>query len=427
MGGKGLLRRLDWLSIFIFICLVIIGWINIYSSTYSEGQKNIFDFSTIYGKQLIFIGINCILILVILALESNFFERFSSIIYTVSLVLLLGLFVFGTTIAGATSWYSLGFFNLQPSELAKVATALAIAKYLSDIQTDIKRNKDQLFAFLILLIPAVLVIPQPDPGSALVYFSLVFVLFREGIPLFYLAIGLFTILVFVCTLMFGTIWIAIVLGLLIAMFLLLKKPSLRVPIIPIVGIFIITILFSLSVNFVFENVFEQRHRDRFSLWLSLEKDPEKLEEIRKTIGYNTYQSEKAIESGGFFGKGFLEGTRTKGDFVPEQHTDYIFTTVGEEWGFIGTTTVIILFTILLLRLVYLSERQKNAFNRMYGYGVISILLVHYFINIGMVIGVLPTIGIPLPFFSYGGSGLLGFTALLFIFLKMDSNRLKEGF
>jgi rod shape determining protein RodA len=185
------------------------------------------------------------------------------------------------------------------------------------------------------------------------------------------------------------------------------------------------VLFSLSVNFVFNSVFEQRHRDRFSLWLRLEKDPKKLEEIRKDIGYNTYQSEKAIESGGLSGKGFLEGTRTKGDFVPEQHTDYIFSTVGEEWGFMGTATVVILFTTLLLRLVYLSERQKNDFSRMYGYGVISILFVHYFINIGMVTGVLPTIGIPLPFFSYGGSGLLFFTALLFIFLKLDANRLNE--
>lgn len=426
-AGKGLLKRLDWASILIFVLLVAIGWVNIYSSTYSEGQENVFDFSAVYGKQLMFIIINVFLIIIILALESNFFERFSSVIYVISLVLLAGLFVFGTTIAGATSWYNLGFFNFQPAELAKVATALALAKYLSDIQTDIKRNKDQLIAFLIILIPAILVIPQPDPGSALVFFSLIFVLFREGIPIFYLAIGIFSILIFVCTLMFGTIWILIILGLLLGLFFLLKKQSLKVPIIPIALIFVLTILFSLSVNFVFENVFEQRHRDRFSLWLSLEKDPNKLEEIRKTIGYNTYQSEKAIESGGLIGKGFLEGTRTKGDFVPEQHSDYIFTTVGEEWGFVGTTTVIILFTLLLLRLVYLAERQKNAFKRMYGYGVISILFVHYFINIGMVIGVLPTIGIPLPFVSYGGSGLLGFTALLFIFLKMDSNRLKEGF
>ncbi len=407
--------------------LVTIGWVNIYSSTYSGAEESGFNFSSIYGKQLLFIGVNFVLIIIILGLESNFFERFSSVIYVISLALLLGLFVFGKTIAGATSWYNLGFFNLQPSELAKVATALALAKYLTDIQTDVKRKKHQFYGFLILLIPAILVIPQPDPGSALVFFSLVFVLFREGIPVFYLGIGLFTILIFICTLMFGTIWITIVLGILISLFFLLKKKSFKIPVIPISIALVVTILFSLSVNFVFENVFEQRHRDRFSLWLSLEKDPKKLEVIRKTIGYNTYQSEKTIESGGFFGKGFLEGTRTKGDFVPEQHTDYIFTTVGEEWGFIGTTTVIILFSILLLRLVYLAERQKNAFNRMYGYGVVSILLVHYFINIGMVIGLLPTIGIPLPFFSYGGSGLLGFTALLFIFIKMDSNRLKEGF
>ncbi|MBU2995458.1 rod shape-determining protein RodA [Cellulophaga baltica] len=424
--GKSVLKRLDWLSILIFILLVTIGWVNIYASTYSEDELA-FNFSSIYGKQILFIGINFILIIVILALESNFFERFASVIYVIALILLLGLFVFGTTIAGATSWYNLGFFNLQPSELAKVATALALARYLTDIQTDIKRKRHQFYGFLVLFIPAILVIPQPDPGSALVFFSLVFVLFREGIPVFYLGIGLFTILIFICTLMFGTIWITIVLGILVSLFFLLKKKSFKIPVIPISIALLVTILFSLSVNFVFENVFEQRHRDRFSLWLSLEKDPKKLEVIRKTIGYNTYQSEKTIESGGFFGKGFLEGTRTKGDFVPEQHTDYIFTTVGEEWGFIGTSTVIILFSILLLRLVYLAERQKNAFNRMYGYGVVSILLVHYFINIGMVIGLLPTIGIPLPFFSYGGSGLLGFTALLFIFLKMDSNRLKEGF
>lgn len=427
MAGKDLLKRLDWLSILIFILFVAIGWVNIYSSTYSEGQENVFDFSTIYGKQLMFIFINIVLIIVILALESNFFERFSSIIYVISLLLLVGLFLFGSTISGATSWYNLGFFNLQPSELAKVATALALAKYLSDIQTDIKRNKDQLFAFLIILIPAVLVIPQPDPGSALVFFSLIFVLFREGTSVFYLGLGISAILIFVCSLMFGTIWITFFLGLLLGLFLLLRKQSMKISVVLVAMVFISTILFSLSVNFLFENVFEQRHRDRFSLWLGLEKDANKLEEIRKTIGYNTYQSEKAIESGGIFGKGFLEGTRTKGDFVPEQHTDYIFTTVGEEWGFMGTTTVIVLFTLLLLRLVYLAERQKNAFNRMYGYGVISILFIHYFINIGMVIGVLPTIGIPLPFFSYGGSGLLGFTALLFIFLKIDSNRLKEGF
>lgn len=426
MAGKSVLKRIDWLTVFIYLALLTIGWVNIYSSTFSDADVSIFNFGTLHGKQFFFIGVSFLMIILVLALEANFYERFSSVLYIFSMVLLLGLFVFGKTIAGATSWYDLGFFNLQPSELAKVATALALAKYLSDIQTDIKRRKDQLYAFLVVLIPAILIIPQPDPGSALVFFALIFVIFREGLPIYYLGLLLLTVLVFVTTLIFSTLWVSIFLTLLIVLFILLKKKTFKVPILPMISLAVIAVLFSLSVNFVFNNVFEQRHRDRFSLWLRLEKDPVKLEKIRKTIGYNTYQSEKAIESGGFFGKGFLEGTRTKGDFVPEQHTDFIFSTVGEEWGFLGTTTVVLLFTIMLLRLVYLSERQKNPFSRMYGYGVISILFIHYFINIGMVIGILPTIGIPLPFFSYGGSGLLFFTILLFIFLKLDSNRLKEG-
>ena len=425
MFGRKAYKRIDWLTVLFYLLLVAIGWLNIYSSTFTESSSSIFDFGELYGKQLIFIGLSLISVVAILALEASFYERFSSVLYIISMVLLLGLFVFGKTIAGATSWYDLGFFNFQPSELAKVATVLALAKYLSDIQTDIKNRKDQFYSFLIILIPALLIIPQPDPGSALVFFALVFVLFREGLPLYYLGFAVLAMLVFITTLMFGTTWVGIGLVLIIALFLLLKRASFKIPILPLISVFVITIAFSLSVNFVFNNVFEQRHRDRFSLWLRLEKDPDKLEQIRKTIGYNTYQSEKAIESGGFFGKGFLEGTRTKGDFVPEQHTDYIFSTVGEEWGFLGTTIVVILFTLLLLRLVYLAERQKNDFSRMYGYGAISILLIHYFINIGMVIGVLPTIGIPLPFFSYGGSGLLGFTVLLFIFLKLDANRLNE--
>ena len=361
MSGKSILKRIDWLSIFLYVALVVIGWVSIYSSTFKEADISIFDFGTLHGKQLFFIGTSIAVIIIILALEANLYERFANLFYIFAMLSLLGLFVFGKTVAGATSWYDLGFFNLQPSELAKVATALALAKYLSSIQTDIKRKKDQFYALLIVLIPAILIVPQPDPGSALVFFALVFVIFREGLPLFYLGIALLAILVFVTTLMFGTVWVGIALILLLALLLLFKKKTFTVPIFPMVALVAITILFSFSVNFVFNNVFEQRHRDRFSLWLRLEKDPAKLEQIRKTIGYNTYQSEKAIESGGFFGKGFLEGTRTKGDFVPEQHSDYIFTTIGEEWGFVGTVTVILLFTLLLLRLVFLAERQKTAF------------------------------------------------------------------
>ncbi len=426
MSGRGLFGRIDWLTIFLYALLVLIGWINIYSTTLSDPNASIFDFSTLYGKQLFFIGVAFIGIVLVLFIETNFFERFASIFYIVSLVLLVGLFLFGKTIAGATSWYDLGFFNLQPSELAKVTTALALAKYLSDIQTDLKNRKHQLYALAIILLPALLILPQPDPGSSLIYFSLFFVLFREGFPLYYLGIVLAMIALFATTLMFGTVWVGIGLVILTILTFTFKRATVKIPILPVAGALIVALLFSLSVGFVYDNVFKQRHRDRFALWLSLEKDEQKLEEIRKTIGYNTYQSEKAIESGGFFGKGFLEGTRTKGDFVPEQHTDYIFSSVGEEWGFLGTATVILLFSIFFLRLIYLAERQKRDFSRMYGYGVISILSIHYFVNIGMVIGLLPTIGVPLPFFSYGGSGLIFFTMLLFIFLKLDSNRLRDG-
>ncbi len=426
MSGRGPFGRLDWITVILYTLLVFIGWINIYSTSVGEAHTSIFDFSTLYGKQLFFIGLAILGIIFVLFVESQFFERFASIFYVVSIVLLLGLFVFGKTIAGATSWYDLGFFNLQPSELAKVTTSLALAKFLSDIQTDIRTGKHQLYALAIILLPALLILPQPDPGSSLIYFSLFFVLFREGFPIYYLGILIFAVVLFATTLMFGTVWVAIGLIILTLLVYTFKKAAVKIPILPVLGVIVVSILFSLSVNFVFENVFEQRHRDRFALWLSLEKDEEKLDEIRKTIGYNTYQSEKAIESGGFIGKGFLEGTRTKGDFVPEQHTDYIFSSVGEEWGFLGTSAVILLFSLFFLRLIYIAERQKSDFSRMYGYGVISILVFHYFINIGMVIGLLPTIGVPLPFFSYGGSGLIFFTMLLFIFLKLDSNRLKDG-
>ena len=423
MPGKGFIKHLDWLTILLYILLVAIGWTNIYSSTFIDGTSSVLNLTSIPGKQLFFIGASIVAIVIILSLDVNFYERFSSAIYLVAIACLIFLYPFGKTIAGATSWYSLGSFGLQPSEFAKVATAIAIAKYLSSIQTDIKRKKDQSYALLILFIPAILIIIQPDPGSALVFFALIFVIFREGMPLYYLVIWLLAILLFVTTLVFGVIWVAIVLGLLIILWFVLKKSSYKVTVLPVAAFFLVAIAFSLSVNFVFNNVFEQHHRDRLGIWLRLEKDPKKLEQIRKTIGYNSYQSEKTIESGGLFGKGFLEGTSTKGGFVPEQHTDYIFTTVGEEWGFMGSVTVILLFTSLLLRLVYLSERQKNTFSRIYGVGVTSILFIHYFINIGMAIGILPTVGIPLPFFSYGGSGLLGFTILLFIFLKLDSNRI----
>jgi rod shape determining protein RodA len=418
-------KRVDWFSILLYLILVTIGWLNIYSSTVTEENAALFDFSTIYGKQFLFIGISILAVLVIFILDTKIFERFAAVYYIIALIMLIGLFVFGKTIAGATSWYGLGFFNLQPSEIAKIATALALAKYLSDIQTDIKNIAHAAIAFTILLIPALLVIPQPDPGSALVFFALVFVLFREGFSVNIFWLGLYAILLFISVLKWGVNWsigTILVCGIFCSLF---KPKKIKLSLPKIVTGLIISILFATSVNYVFTNVFEKRHRDRFSLWLSLEKDPLVLEKINRSIGYNTNQSKQAIEAGGIFGKGYLEGTRTKGDFVPEQHTDYIFSTLGEEWGFIGTAGVVLIFTTLLLRLLYLSERQTHDFNRIFGYGVVSILSIHYIINIGMVLGLLPTIGIPLPLFSYGGSGMLGFTLLLFIFLKLDGNRLNE--
>ena len=411
-------NNFDWLLIVIYLALVGIGWVNIYSASIDpSGVSNFFDLSNLYTKQLLFIALSLLLIVFILSLEAKFFERFASVIYVVSIASLLGLFVFGKNISGATSWYAFGSFRLQPSEFAKAATALALAKYLSDIQTDVKSFTHQFRAFIIIALPALCIVPQPDPGSALVYAAFFFPLYREGLSGIYLITGSITIALFVLTLAFGPVYI--IAGIvLIAIILLIKNRKKRFGkryfyILPIVSI-----LFVLSVNYIFQNVFEQRHRDRFNVVLGKDVD-------MKSIGYNTYQSEIAIGNGGLTGKGFLKGTQTKGNFVPEQHTDYIFSTVGEEWGFLGSTLVILLFVGLMLRIIILSERQKSQFSRIYGYSIAGILFIHFLVNIGMVTGVFPTVGIPLPFFSYGGSGLWGFTILLFIFIKLDSNRVNE--
>jgi len=413
MMNKG---GIDWLTILIFILLVAFGWVNIYSASINETAQGFFDLSQMYGRQGLFIALSSVLIIFILALEAKFYERFSSVIYLASLLSLLGLFVFGKTISGATSWYAFGGFSIQPSEFAKAATALALAKFLSDTQTDIKRFKHQIGAFLIIVLPALIIIPQPDPGSALVYAAFFFPLYREGLSVGYLLVGLGLISVFVLTLAFGSPWViggSVFLALLLLFFNRNKKKK-------YIGryfLFIaLTSIFSLSVNYIFNSVFEQRHRDRFNIVLGKEVDSQ-------GIGYNTNQSKIAIGSGGWTGKGWTQGTQTKGNFVPEQHTDYIFSTVGEEWGFAGSAAIVVLFIFLMLRVLFLAERQKSQFSRVYGYSVAGILFIHFLINIGMVIGVFPTVGIPLPFFSYGGSGLWGFTILLFIFIKLDANRM----
>lgn len=405
----------DWVSILLFLLLVGFGWGNIYSASFNEELGGYLNLTEPYGKQLLFIIFSALLIIIILTIEAKFYEKFSGVIYIIALLSLIGLFIFGKTISGATSWYGFGSFSLQPSEFAKAATALALAKYISDIETNVKNFKHQLKAFAIIALPALIIIPQPDPGSALVYAAFFFPLYREGLSGVYLAVGFSAITLFITTLLFGPFVVSIsaaIVLLLIFIFNRKRKPKFF----NYLGLVVLAVGLAYSVNYVFENVFEQRHRDRFNIVLGKEVDS-------KGIGYNTNQSEIAIGSGGWTGKGWTQGTQTKGRFVPEQHTDYIFSTVGEEWGFFGSAIVVLLFVLLLLRLIFLAERQKKQFNRIYGYSVAGILFVHFLVNVGMVIGIFPTVGIPLPFFSYGGSGLWGFTILLFIFIKLDSERL----
>ncbi len=419
MKNQSVSSNLDWISVIIYILLVVLGWLNIYSSSLSTTSEDatLFDISQIYGKQLMFIIFTIPLIFLVLAVDGKFYEKYSSIIFTIALLLLAGLFLFGKTIAGQRCWYAIGTFTIQPSEFAKAATALALAKYLSDVQVNLKDINRQIEVLIIIALPVLLILPQPDPGSALIYTIFIIVLYREGLPSWYIWVGFISIFLFVLTLTIEPEYVILLCFSIIA-FIYVKSRKINRNIIASALILILATGFILSVNYVFENVFKQHHRDRFNILLGKEVD-------LKGIGYNTNQSEIAIGSGGWFGKGFLEGTQTKGGFVPEQHTDYIFTTVGEEWGFFGSLIVVALFVGLILRTIYLSERQKTKFSRVYGYCVAGILFIHFFVNVSMVLGIFPTIGVPLPFFSYGGSGLWGFTILLFIFLKMDANKVNE--
>jgi len=410
MKNQSVKNNIDWISVIIYSALVILGWLNIYSSSLSSTEGT-------YEKQLIFIACTIPLIFIVLFVDGKFYEKYASIIFGVSLLSLAGLFLFGKTIAGQRCWYAIGSFTLQPSEFAKAATSLALAKYLSDTQINLKEINRQIQALAIIFLPVILILPQPDPGSALIYSIFIIVLYREGLPAWYVWTGFITILLFVLTLILEPyVVILIALGVLIIIYFKGRTVDRNIILSSILLAIISAFVF--SVDYVFDNVFKQHHRDRFNILLGKTVD-------MKGIGYNTNQSEIAIGSGGWIGKGFLEGTQTKGGFVPEQHTDYIFTTVGEEWGFAGSFIVISLFAGLLLRVIYLAERQKTKFSRVYGYCVAGILFIHFFVNIAMVVGIFPTIGVPLPFFSYGGSGLWGFTILLFIFLKMDANKVNE--
>jgi rod shape determining protein RodA len=416
MKNQSVSSNIDWIIVSIYIAMVVMGWLNIYSSSLADNENSFYDMSQFYGKQLFAISLSIPLIFMVLSVDSKFYERFSVVIFAFALLAIAGLFLFGKEVNGQRNWYRFGSFGIQPSEFAKFATSLVLAKYLSDVQINLKNVNHQIIALVIIFLPVLLIVPH-DPGSALIYFVFFFVLFREGLPSWYLWIGLIAIILFVLSLLMQPIYIIILAALIIA-FIHYKSRIIDRNLI-VSGIVLILIsVFTFSTSYVFDSVLKQHHRDRFNILLGKQVD-------MKGVGYNINQSKIAIGSGGLFGKGYLEGTQTKGGFVPEQHSDYIFTTVGEEWGFLGSLIVIGLFLALIFRVIYLSERQKTKFSRIYGYCVASILFIHFFVNTAMVLGIFPTIGVPLPFFSYGGSSLWGFSILLFIFLKMDANKVNE--
>ena len=408
--------KIDWWTVGLWAFLALFGWLNIYAATYSEEQAALFDMSTFHGKQLLWIGAAAIVAVVVMFTEPRFFSNTAYIIYGAVLVLLVVTLFIATVSHGGKSWIDLGFFRLQPSEFAKFATALALAKYMSAIDVEWKQSRTKLVSLALIGIPAVLVFLQHDTGSALVFLAFVLPLFREGLSGAILVIGVAAIALFVLALLVNKY---ILLGILVLLgvaylFLWLNKRSMR-DYMRVAAVLVCCAAFVFSVDFVFNHVLEAHQSERINVLLGKSDD-------LQGSGYNVYQSKIAIGSGGIVGKGFLHGTVTKADFVPEQHTDFIFCTVGEEWGWIGSAIVVAAYIWLLIRLVNMAERQRSRFARFYGYSAASILFIHLFVNIGMVLGLVPVIGIPLPFFSYGGSSLIAFTLMLFIFIRQDATK-----
>lgn len=411
---NNILNDIDWKLVTLYLLLVIMGWINIYAAVYNDEHSSIFDLSQSYGKQMIWIVSSLFLGLVILLTDARFFSTFAYLIYGLTLLLLLGVLGFGTEISGSKSWFQIGSFAIQPAEFGKFATNLALARFFSGQHINIKAMRTRTIPMLIIGAPALLILLQNDTGSALVYSAFILVLYRMGLSGNFLLAGVMFIIMALSTLMVGYIYVAIALVVLAGlMFFFIKRN--RRNIINLVALLMLGIAFVFSVNYAVDNILGAHQKTRINVLLGKELD-------LKGAGYNVNQSKIAIGSGGFSGKGFLNGTQTKYNFVPEQSTDFIFCTVGEEWGFLGSMVVIVLFILLLSRIIIVAERQRSDFSRIYGYGVASILFFHFVINIGMTIGLVPVIGIPLPFFSYGGSSLWSFTILLFIFIKQDVRR-----
>ena len=443
----------------------------IYSASYDPGNASLFNMDYANGRQIMWLGISAVFIFAILLIDGKAFSAFAYVVYGGILLLLLMVLLFGVEINGSKSWFTLGSFRFQPAELAKMGTCLALAKFVSGNNIKLSSGLDQFKALTIMLVPALFILKQGDMGSALVFFALIFVLFREGLSPWYLIIGFSLIFLSVFALVFDKFFLICLYAIPIILYLFYNRkftvpgfytfllgavlfttlimfnrflpdtfsfPKMIVPLaifMPILliglilkittnenkgivfGTFIIVCLFTFSVSFAFNNVLKEHQRDRVNVMLGLDQDP-------YGAGYNLFQSKIAIGSGGLWGKGYLDGTQTKYDFVPEQNTDFIFSTIGEEFGFMGSVVIILLFCGLLWRIIFVADRQRSQFARIYGYGVASIFLFHFFINIGMTIGIAPVIGIPLPFISYGGSSLLSFSILLFILVRLDTQRLE---
>ncbi|MBE0649247.1 MAG: rod shape-determining protein RodA [Bacteroidales bacterium] len=405
----------DWILLVLYMVLIVYGWLSIYSATATSETAKVFELSERYGKQLLWIGMAFILGFSILLIDAKFFSAFAYAIYGIMLVVLMAVLVVGTTVAGSKSWFQFGSFALQPGEFAKFATALALAKYLSLNNVDMRSMKTKLMAMAIIGAPALLILMQNDTGSALVYVAFILVLFREGLSGITIVSGIIATILFIVTVIFGEIYVAAVLvALTVLVFLIFKKVRKNWS-----GLLVgmgLSLIFVFSVHYTFNNVLEEHQRVRIQVMLGLKNDP-------LGAGYNVNQAKIAIGSGGLTGKGYFKGMLTRNHFVPEQSTDFIFCTIGEERGFIGSGILVLLFLALMVRIIQLAERQRSPFSRIYGYGAASILFFHFAINIAMTIGLAPVVGIPLPFFSYGGSSLWAFTILLFIFIKQDANRL----
>lgn len=398
-----------------YFALVIIGVSTIYAAAFNENNPSVFDMSQHYGKQVLFLGVSIIMGFVIMLIDAKFFNAFAYVIYGLSIFMLIFVLVAGTTIAGSRSWIQLGGFSFQPSEFAKFGTALAVAHYLGDINTDFSKRKTQMIAYAMVLLPIMLILAQGDAGSALVFLVFILVFYREGMSGKILIIGFTAVALFLLTLYFSKWYILI--GLLVVFVgLLFLIERTKKNIWKLIAVLIVSSVFVFSVDFFFYKVLKQHQRTRINIILGVEKDI-------YGVGYNLHQSKIAIGSGGFAGKGYMQGTMTKYDFVPEQHTDFIFCTIGEEFGFVGSFVLLSLYLAFLIRIILLAERQRSPFSRIYGYAIASIIFFHLMVNIGMTIGLMPVIGIPLPFLSYGGSSLLMFSMMFFVFLKQDANRM----